>query len=61
MKTITIPIDDNLDDLTVERLTAILRRLASVEWAMLLKFYRAQRYEIHHKEDEIEIKAMVWK
>ena len=61
MKTITIPVDDNLDDLTVERLTAILQRLASVEWAMLLKFYRAQRYEIHHKGDEIEIKAMVWK
>lgn len=61
MKTITISVDDKLDDPTVERLTAILQRLASVEWAMLLKFYRATKYEVHWKGDSIEIKAMVWK
>lgn len=61
MKTITIPIPDNLDDETIGRATEVLRKWASPEWLMLLKFYQATKYEVYSKGDTITVKATVWK
>ncbi len=61
MKTITIEIPDSLDDSTIETLRSVLNTLARVEWSMLLQLYRATRYEVHRKGDDIDVRATVWK
>ena len=59
---LTIPIPDNLDSETVDKLHRLLAQLAQPEWAMLLKFYTSQVFEIHCKGDaEPDIRATVRK
>jgi len=58
---LTIPIPDNLDSETVDKLHRLLVQLAQPEWAMLIKFYTAVKYEVDSKGDSVDIKATVRK